>query len=155
MFRQTNARFPSQEPRELNYRTARTGLWALLGMIVLVLPALGQEDRCYPGLDCPDEPLYNAPPRPQSSFPSNRYPEESGYDREGVLPPLLSEQDYSRREYSSRPRYSAHSYCSVTGADGSYRGASTPEEALAGAYLDCVDRGGIPRCCISHTHLVE
>ena len=49
--------------------------------------------------------------------------------------------------------YSAHAYCSVTGARGFSYAQPTPEQALQVAIMACISWGGIPNCCSSHAYL--
>jgi hypothetical protein len=51
--------------------------------------------------------------------------------------------------------YSAESYCPMTGVVGYAEGLPSPQQALAMAASDCINRGGIPACCMNGAHLTE
>jgi hypothetical protein len=56
---------------------------------------------------------------------------------------------------SGRYGFSARAHCSITGITGIAYGMPTPEVALEMAVENCIDRGGIPRCCSSDVQLIR
>ena len=61
----------------------------------------------------------------------------------------------NRREPIPRGSYSAIARCSLTGAVGRSSDEDTPREALEAAVEDCIDRGGVPGCCVEGARLVR
>ena len=161
--------------RQARYTLARRRLPILFGAIIaglalITAPTSAQVDRCYEGLDCPDDMRdddrddirRNAPPS-ASPPPQDRrrsYDERDYREREYQRPDpgydeVTRPYEYPSEAFGLQASYSAMAYCSLTGAVGSANGAPTPKFALQAAISRCIARGGVPSCCLSGSRLTQ
>jgi hypothetical protein len=157
----------------INRTRIRGTLWLMWPVIASLnlgtAPAFGQTDKCYPGLDCPEDeprrspPQYGLPPSRETYRPQ-QVPSQPSYG----VPPIETPGELQvidlvdlfggggqidQPQPQSIHSYSAHARCSRTGVVGRSAGQPTPQHALAMAIEDCIARGGIPACCEIGAHL--